>query len=67
MSLDANECLGCSYIYPSNQIDFDVEAFYWMRKDYLDNGLETPLGLAFQSWLKTDWPFSKIDYLGRNL
>ena len=67
MSLDATVCLGCCYIYPSNRIDFDVEAFYWIRKEYLENGLETRLGLAFQSWLKADWPFSKIDYPGRNL
>jgi len=67
MSLDANLCLGCCYIYPSNRIDFDVQAFYWIRKEYLNNGLETRLGLTFQSWLKNDWPFSKIDYPGRNL
>lgn len=67
MSLDATVCLGCCYIYPSNRIDFDVQAFYWIRKEYLENGLETRLGLAFQSWLKKDWPFSKIDYPGRNL
>jgi hypothetical protein len=67
MSLDATVCLGCCYIYPSSQIDFDVQAFYWIRKEYLDDGLETRLGLAFQSWLETDWPFSKIDYPGRNL
>ena len=67
MSLDRNLCLGCCYIYPSNQTEFDAQAFYWIRKAYLDNGLETRLGLAFKTWLNTDWPFSKIDYPGRNL
>lgn len=66
MSLDANVCLGCCYIYPSDQTEFDVQAFYWIRKEYLDNGLETRLGLAFRKWLETDWPFSKVDYPGRN-
>ena len=66
MSLDEKLCLGCCYIYPSMKPTFEVQAFYWIRREYLDNGLETRLGLAFQSWLKTDWPFSKIDYPGRN-
>lgn len=66
MSLDQDICLGCCYIYPSNQIRFDVQAFYWIRKEYLLKGLEIRLGLIFQSWLKTDWPFAKIEFPGRN-
>ena len=66
MSLDKTLCLGCCYIYPSEKTKFDAQAFYWIRNEYLDNGLETRLGLAFQSWIQTEWPFLKVDYPGRN-
>ena len=66
MSLDEQLCLGCCYIYPSMKAIFDVQAFYWIREEFLIEGLETRLGVIFQNWLKKDWPFSRVDYPGRN-
>ena len=66
MSLDNQLCLGCCYIYPSMKDIFDAQAFYWIREEFLIDGLETRLGVIFQNWLKTDWPFSKIEFPGRS-
>ena len=62
MSKDDQECLGCCYIYPSVKANYDVQVFHWIRQEYLSCGLEERLGLIFKNWLKTDWPFSKIDF-----
>ena len=67
MSPDEHLCLGCCYIYPSESEAFDAQVFYWIREDFLQGGLETRLGKTFQKWLEKDWPFSKVDYPGRDL
>ena len=62
MSNDVQQCLGCCYIYPSLKAEYDVQVFHWIRQEYLSDGLEKRLGLAFKNWLETDWPFCKIDF-----
>jgi len=66
LSLSKNLCLGCCYIYPTKGSEYGAQAFYWIREQYLFSGLETRLGLAFKTWLETDWPFSSIDFPRRN-
>ena len=67
MSLTEKLCLGCCYIYPSIKAEFDAQAFYWIRQEHLQSGLENQLGLEFRTWLKKDWPFSNIEFPGREL
>ena len=66
LSKDEEECLGCCYIYPANDPNYDVQVFYWIRVKYLDSGLEDRLGKVIRSWLKKDWPFSKLIFPGRD-
>ena len=65
LSINQNECLGCCYIYPPSSKKYDAQAFYWIRKEYLANDLEKHLGVVFKNWLKTDWPFYKVEFSGR--
>ena len=44
MSLKEELCLGCCYIYPPIKPDFDAQAYYWIRQEYLSTGLERQLG-----------------------
>ena len=64
---DESQCLGCSYIYPSDRRGYDVMAAYWARGDRLSDGLEESLGLAFRDWLKSDWPFREVAFPGRDI
>ena len=61
------EVIGCCYIYPSDNPDYEVQVYYWIRQDLLSSGLETELGNAFKSWLKKTWPFKKIEFPRRNI
>ena len=65
LSLDEVQCLGCCYIYPADKESFDAQAFYWIRTEHLESGLEKRLGNVFRAWLKNDWPFSKVIFPGR--
>ena len=65
-SLDGEVCLGCCYIYPSKSKEYEVEVFYWIRQNRLEAGLEDYLGDVLKQWLKTDWPFEKVGFPGRD-
>lgn len=67
MAPDESECLGCCYIDPSLRVGYDVHAWYWGRGDRMASGLEEKIGRAFRDWLKTDWPFSKVGFPGRDI
>ena len=62
MSKDDQECLSCCYIYPYMKTEYDVQAFHWAQQKYISCGSEEKLGLIFENELKTDWPFSTIDF-----
>ena len=53
--------LGCCYIYPSDKLNFDAQAFFWIRQSRLADGLEKRLGIIFEEWLHSEWPFKKIN------
>jgi hypothetical protein len=64
MTLDEKSCLGCCYILPSDDPQFDAEAFYWARQSTLASGLEERLGQVFRAWLASDWPFRRVAFPG---
>ena len=66
VSLDGEVCLGCCYIYPSKNKEYEVEVFYWIRQNRLEAGLEDYLGEVLKQWLKTDWPFEKVGFPSRD-
>lgn len=64
MSPDENLCLGCVYIYPSSQQNYDAEAYCWVRQSHFDE-LDKVLFETFKSWLQKAWPFEKVAFPGR--
>ena len=67
MSSDEAECLGCTYIVPSDRVGYDAAAYYWVRTSAIATGLDERLGRAFRAWLADDWPFTRIAYPGRDI
>ena len=66
VSPDGERCLGCCYIYPPSDPDFDVDAHYWARQSRIGDPADTALGKAFRGWLARDWPFARVAFPGRD-
>ena len=64
---EENDVIGCCYIYPSDKPEYEVQAYYWIRQDLLDSGLEDELGKTFKEWLEKSWPFGKIEFPRRDI
>lgn len=67
MSTDEQECLGCIYIYPSSNSQFDAEIVLWVRESEAKSGLDEYLFEIVQQWIKKKWPFTKPGYPGREI
>lgn len=63
MAPDESICLGCCYLYPSDDPAFDAEAFYWVRESHA--ALDEKLGAVFRQFL-TAWPFKRVAFPGRD-
>ena len=57
------EVIGCVYIYPADGTGADADVRSWVRADR--SHLDRPLHDAVSDWLRTDWPFTTIDYAPR--
>ena len=57
------EVVGCVYVYPSNDEHIDAEVLSWVRADRRD--LDRPLYEAVRAWLRSDWPFARVEYAER--
>jgi|TARA_B100000749_G_scaffold144963_1_gene111199 RimJ/RimL family protein N-acetyltransferase len=67
MSLDETECLGCLYIYPSDNPNYDVIIIMWVRQSEIPNGLDKILFSNVKKWIQEKWPFKKVAYPGREV
>ncbi len=65
VSPDGTRCLGCCYIYPPSEPDFDVDAVYWARQSRIGDAADVALGEVFRGWLASDWPFRRVAFPGR--
>ena len=59
--LDADEVIGCVYIYRSPTADAAVSS--WVRASRADMDVVT--WQAISTWLETDWPFTTVEYGAR--
>ncbi len=59
----AGGAIGCVYIYPPSVPDADADVRSWVRADHAD--LDRPLYEAVSAWLRTDWPFERVEYAVR--
>ena len=58
-----DDVIGCVYLYPSKDEQYDVTVHSWVRADRAD--LDVPLADAVAGWLATDWPWERVDRRGR--
>ena len=54
------QIVGCVYFKPAREGRCPVEALSWVRADRAE--LDRPLTEIVGSWLRTDWPFTRISY-----
>ena len=66
MNLDETECLGCMYIYPSGNPEYDAIIMMWVRQSEIANGLDEILFSNVKKWIQKKWPFNKVAYPGRD-
>ena len=55
--------IGCVYIYPLPDSDYDARALSWVRASHAQ--LDTPLWRVVSEWLASDWPFGSVEYAPR--
>lgn len=67
MTLDEAECLGCMYIYPSDNPSYDAIIMMWVRQSEVPNGLDKILFSIVKKWIQEKWPFNKVAYPGRDV
>ena len=67
MNLDETKCLGCLYIYPSHNPNYDVLIMMWVRQSEFDNGLDEILFSSVKKWIRDKWPFKEVAYSGRDV
>ena len=59
----AGEVIGCVYIYPSDQPDFDASLRSWVRADH--GHVDLQVWEAVSTWVRSSWPFAKVDIADR--
>jgi RimJ/RimL family protein N-acetyltransferase len=59
----SRDVIGCVYIYPVRDPDYDACALSWVRESRAH--LDTPLWRAVSEWLDSDWPFGSVEYAPR--
>lgn len=67
MSLDEKKCLGCVYVYPSDNPDYDAICVMWVRQSEVENGLDEILFSSVKKWIEDRWPFNRVAYPGRDI
>ena len=59
----SRDVIGCVYIYPVPDGDYDACALSWVRESRAH--LDAPLWRAVSEWLASDWPFGSVEYAPR--
>ena len=65
LSPNKEKCLGCVYIDPPTDTQFDCEAYLWVRDSEIP--LDKELFITVKNWLDNSWPFSNPSFPGREV
>ena len=65
MAPDESICLGCVYLYPASNPDYDAEVLLWVRSSHAR--LDSPLYQAVRHWVEEHWPFTRVAYPSRSI
>jgi RimJ/RimL family protein N-acetyltransferase len=57
------EVIGCVYIYPLPESDYDARVLSWVRASRAD--LDVRLWRTVTDWIETEWPFDRVEYAER--
>lgn len=66
MSADESQCLGCVYIFPSEDPAFEAAVFYWARDGRDWARRDEALGRLVRDWMAA-WPFARVAFPGRDI
>jgi hypothetical protein len=61
--LDGDDVIGCVYIYPSKDPDYDAETRTWVTASRSE--LDTVVYRSLSDWISTSWPFKNPHYAPR--
>lgn len=64
---EESEVLGCIYLLPVHDDDYDVQVFYWTVEEASRQGWEEELGEDLREWLTDEWPFRTMVFPGRDM
>lgn len=61
--LEGDEVIGCLYIYPDRDGEFDAHARSWVRESRSE--MDAVVWASVSDWLRRDWPFRDFRYAAR--
>lgn len=62
--LDGDEVIGCVYIYPSRDDDYDASVRSWVRASRAE--MDAQVWQTLSAWLASEWPFERPRYAARD-
>jgi RimJ/RimL family protein N-acetyltransferase len=63
LDLTSRDVVGCVYIYPVPDSDYDARVLSWVRASRAD--LDVPLWRSVSEWIAAEWPFRNVEYAAR--
>jgi len=65
LNLEKDAYIGCVYINPTEQENYDCEVYLWVKDSELL--LDKFLFQSVENWLQEEWPFRRRAYPGRTI
>ncbi|HEX7254343.1 MAG TPA: GNAT family N-acetyltransferase [Gaiellaceae bacterium] len=56
---DESEVIGCVYLYPPENDDYDVDVTMWVTREAWNEGLDAEVERVVREWLALEWPFER--------
>ena len=64
---DESAVLGCIYVDPPAKVGSDAEVCWWVVDELVGSDLDRELERFVPAWLASDWPFTDVCYIGRDV
>ncbi len=64
---DETTLLGCVYIDPAVKVGADADVSWWVVDNLLGTTVEGVLDEYLPEWLWSEWPFTQIRFIGRDI
>ncbi|MBT3993355.1 MAG: twin-arginine translocation pathway signal protein, partial [Gammaproteobacteria bacterium] len=52
-------------IYPSQNKEYCADIFLWYKESYIGEPKDEELLNNIKEWVNSEWPFKKVNYVGR--